>query len=228
MDTLKTMSVAKKKRTFKNIYCSTCEEWVSEYYLSCHLNSVFHERRFQKQTSKKILYKQKNQGQNKKQKKGQKTLLNDYETPDQDSDCYIIEGSTLKKAADIKSNKIVSPDLFSQARQRLFEKGHVSENETELGSGNEKAKIWSENQLDNSYYDGMLPWDFSDSNSSMKSVSLLANDTRHDENGTQNFPLNLLSGTFPKSPCEEDHLNQLSFYRCARCNPETYKDYEDC
>ena len=85
---------------------------------------------FKNKHRKKASINKKNPGQNKKQKKkGEKTLLDDYETPDQDSDCYIIEGSTLKKAADIKSNKIVSLDLFSQARQRLLEKGHVSENE---------------------------------------------------------------------------------------------------
>ena len=90
----------------------------------------------------------------------------------------------------------------------------------------------------------MLPWDFSDSDSTPKSVSLLVNETSHCEKAQdvfENVPTNLLSSTFPEyqckkdllsgtfseSQCEEEHLNQISFYRCARCNPNGYKDYED-
>ena len=139
MDTLKIMSVAKKKRTFKNIYCSTCDEWVSEYYISCHLNGEFHERCFQKQTAMKSCYGRRFRRQKEKQKKHE-NFMEDYETPEQESDCYIIEGSTLKKTIDDKSRKPLSPDLFSQAKQRLFNKAEGSHHETELGSANEKAK----------------------------------------------------------------------------------------
>ena len=176
MDTLEIMSIAKKKCTFKNIYCSTCDEWVSEYYISCHLNGEFHERRFQKQTAMKSCYGRRFRRQNEKEKKHE-NFMKDYETPEQESDCYIIEGSMLKKTDDDKSRKPISPDFF-KAKQRLFDKAG-GDHETEPGGANEKAKKWPENLLDNTCYNGMLPWDFSDSDSTPKSVSLLVNETSH-------------------------------------------------
>ena len=156
----------------------------------------------------------------------------------------LLKEARLKKTVDDKSRKPLSPDLFFQARQRLFDKAEGSDHETEPGSANEKAKKWPENLLDNTGYNGMLPWDFNDSDSTPKSVSLLVSETSLCEKAQdvfENFPTNLLSGTFPESQCkkdllsgtfsesqwEEEHLNRISFYCCARCKSDGYKDYED-
>ena len=48
MNNLIVMPLTRKKWIFKNIYCSSCNVWVAEYYLSCHLNSVGHEQKIKK------------------------------------------------------------------------------------------------------------------------------------------------------------------------------------
>lgn len=60
------------------------------------------------------------------------------------------------------------------------------------------------------------------------------------DNVRDEFPLSVLSGTFAdeprdekhlkdiikNEPCQEDHLNQISFYKCSICNPDCYINYE--
>ena len=239
-------SIVRKKRTFKNIYCSSCDVWLSEYFLSCHLNSVFHENRFKKQTlvNKKPKVNKSNEKDIKSNDWSETCFSIDTDsnvsasilnlqsietckvstpienTPDhsQNSD-YVIRGSTLKKREDIIHPSRSSPDLFSQVKQALFEKEQAHEYS--------KINDIPQNQLGLMDYDGN-PWIIvnSDSDTSTKSPRT-TECCENAQDGFDSVPLHLLSGTFDNTACTEEHLNQISFYRCARCNPNSYKDYEN-
>ena len=194
-------SISSKKRTVKNIYCSTCDQWLSEFYRSCHLKSVFHETRF-KNTSR--------------QSTQTEVSTKPTSTPDDSqNDSFLIEGSALNDCIEdlVRSS---SPDLFSEFKLRLFEQEQEGEYQ--------KLDEIPQNQL------GIVNYDAYQSVASSENVLLFSNNTTHCENaqdGTEHFPLNILGGTFPDSQSTHFHYNQMAELRCSQCHPASYKDYED-
>jgi hypothetical protein len=222
MDKVKRISLRKKKRTFENLYCSTCDVWMTEYRLSCHLNSRTHVRQLSKQTS---VDKRLNRG-----------CAITFHTPEKQIEGYIIDGDTLENWSSEDSNIVrrrsPSPEMFDQVKRELFEREQKKEYE--------KLHEIPEHQLGIMDYDGTTwnhdsnpQWTLSsNSSTSSKSVSLLPQNFSQCEGGcnavmNDDFPLNLLSGTFTQSACTEDHLNQIGFLKCSLCNPKGYKDYQD-
>ena len=91
----------RKKDGIKNIYCSTCEKWMTEFYVSRHIHSKFHftkkffatEHLHKKQSQTKRL-KKRQSGANKncKQKKITATVQSDYQQ-------YKIKGGTIQNCS---------------------------------------------------------------------------------------------------------------------------------
>lgn len=222
--------ISKKKRSFKNIYCSTCNYWVAEYFLSCHLNSIAHGRRYKNQVQQPV-------------QSSTDTDNMTIQTPEKTYDSYIIQGSTLKKRSfEVKnvlgecsdtSTRSPSPDIFASAKQRLFNTDAVSstslspsifssleQNLSEV-SANEIKEL-PQNQLE---IIDLMDYDDNPSNSeeSPQSVCFLSQSTQRSENARDRFPLSLLSGQFTDKSTDgkyiieivkdesddEDHLSEM-------------------
>ena len=95
-----------KKDGIKNIYCSTCEKWMTEFYVSRHIHSKFHftkkffatEHLHKKQSQTKRVKKKQsgvNKSSNGKQKKITATVQSDYQQ-------YKIKGGTIQNCSNVE------------------------------------------------------------------------------------------------------------------------------
>lgn len=228
-----------KKDGIKNMYCSTCEKWMTEFYVSRHLHSKSHfiKKHFQKNRL------QKKRKSNKLQKKLsiKSEHSTDCQTPETTKE-FIFEGDTLKKCrhglhnsvlegcSDAQSSPHCSQDVQEKTKRHLFDSNREGENE--------EAEYIPQNilgvlELDDWDFDALLAGN-ENQNSYGKSTeqpqemcSIPVQNIQSDHHGIQvEFPIQVVGGACQQSVCTVDHANQMSYYKCHVCNPATYKDYE--
>jgi hypothetical protein len=208
-----------------NIYCATCKKWMIELYVNNHIQCRDHLKRRKREIAaarRKI-----------KQKTSEKSEVTDE---------FKLECDTIRKCkhrhrnillegcSDAEPSPPSSPDLVEKVKQRLFER----EKEEEA----KKACLYECPQnvlgvIDLDYWDlesllmgdesrGMSP------DNASTSVKSFGNTSLNELNTSKDFPQELLSGRFPSTVlCNDPHDNQVLFYKCPICNPDSYKDYED-
>lgn len=174
----------------------------------------------------------------KRRQKGTKTLEK-CEVIDE----FKLEGDTIRKCkhkhrniilegcSDIEPSPPCAPDLFEKVKQRLFEKEQEEAKNAYLYEC--PQNILGVIGLDDWDFESILMGDDSrvtspGTSKTGSTSATLGNTSLNELNTSKDFPTELLSGVFPPTNvCDDPHNNQMSFYKCRICNPDSYKDYED-
>lgn len=227
MGKIKVLTLLQKRRNFKNMFCSVCNQWMTECTISRHLCSDAHERRLNKQTKERVRYSKCAPKRSLTKKPVViaaetvdtktapiETLPALIKTPTKCFDRYVIKDSEIIKA-EINETIDCSPELFEFKSQTLNQ-----------GSLTEDYKSFLHEAPQNLLEIVDPNWDFREAlwadeanNNLPASISPIEHvpcENAQDSFASDSDALDVISGTFQK--CTDDHHNQMGYFACKICN----------